>query len=1432
MGRNLHYLELTILLSICIPMQTHAISRDIDFQHISYKEDLSQSTVNAILKDRIGFVWFGTEDGLNKYDGKEIRIYKHDLNNDNSISNSAVWSIFEDSGGTLWIGTFNGLNRYNKDTDDFTRLHHEAGNPASLTDNYVRAIAEDTRGNLWVGTNKGLNKIDRSTLTSTNYLVHSNNTAGFVINELLVDHLGTLWIATGNGLFVYNDKNDSFNAYRLPAPFLDNDILSVFEDRQGVLWIGSNTHGMFIFDRQNLGFRKYPILIPKEEQALRISTIRGDQSENIWIGSSRGLIKLVPGTGETQRFVHDPFDDKSLSENEIRSLFVEKNGFVWIGTPNTGVNVVNPYQFRFRHIMPATEDPVNQRNNNIRSFAELENGNLLVGKNHGGISVYDPVADATVPFGGDIGGLLQTKSVLVILAEGDYYWIGTRNSGLIRYDRRRNVTRQFRDQGKGIFRGNAVTSILKDREGIYWIGTNGFGLHLYDPEKDVFTQADEAARADGTNINNRISSVIEDRFGDLWISTAGGGVTRYLRAQDRYEAFNIGSDSLRISFDYILTILEDAMGNIWFGTFGNGLIRYDRATQEFEFHNENNGLPNNVIYGILQDDSGYLWLSHNQGISMYDPLQEVYKNYDYLDGLQGNEFNSNAFWKLSNGMLAFGGPDGFNVFHPDSVRDEHREPPVTVFTGLKISNEQVPIGAMHDGRKIINKSITFAEQVNLLHSDRDITFEFAALDYSVPDKNRYRYRFEGKEKEWIDLGTDNHLTFHNLPAGHHVLHVAGSGNDGVWPDHWASVAINVRPPFYATPVFLVLSLLVLAGLILLVGYLRIRNLKRQQASLERQVESKTREIAQQRDALRKQNEALEENQLAILQERDRTAEFARRLDEANQSKLQFFTNISHEFRTPLTLILGYIEKFLTEPEHGKGRERIEDYRMIEKNANRLLKLINRLMQFRKLTNQQTTLSLSETNLVDYIKGHALLYKNLADKKDIAYTFESREKELNAWFDTEKMEEVITNLLSNAFKFSPRGSAIRITVGQATEPAVTPLLAGEIDDPENHLYFQVSDKGIGIPGEKLNLVFRRFYQAGQAFETSEIGAGIGLHISEMIVHLHKGKILVSSAPGRGSDFTVLIRKGREHLAEHQLKSTSETASSAVISDEEFIGEEDMQQQTDRLDATIEHLSKKDLPRILVLEDNHELRSYITSGLDTQYRVMGAGSGEEAQQLLEEFDPEVIICDVLLPGKLNGFEFTEQLKSNLVTSHIPVIMLTALDSLDQKIMGLEKGADIYMTKPFSLRELKAHINGALHLRSALKQKFREQSFFNVADLEISEKDESFIQKTIRIIEEGMADPNFNIASLCDTMNMSQTKLYRKIKALTDMTITDFIRGLRLRKASALLLESEKNVSEIAYEVGFNDPNYFGKCFKAQYGYSPSEFIREHTTHRKDS
>ena len=482
------------------------------------------------------------------------------------------------------------------------------------------------------------------------------------------------------------------------------------------------------------------------------------------------------------------------------------------------------------------------------------------------------------------------------------------------------------------------------------------------------------------------------------------------------------------------------------------------------------------------------------------------------------------------------------------------------------------------------------------------------------------------------------------------------------------------------------------------------------------------------------------------------------------------------------------------------------------------------MQFKKLTTQQTHLKVSEYNLVDFIKNHALLYKNLADKKDINYSFESKDKTLMLYFDPEQLEEVVTNLLSNAFKFTPNHSSIKVSVGTGSDPSIATVLNGKLDNPEDYKYFSIKDYGLGIPLDKQSLIFKRFYQVNQARNVSETGTGIGLHISDMIIKLHKGRIFVKSIPGEGSIFAILLKNGKSHFNKHEFNDVQYKGAQSIIPDEELITDINEKSEMDELNSTIEQLSKKDLPRILVIEDNHDLRKFILKGLDSSYRVTGAETGEQALKMLDEFDPEIIISDVLLPGEINGFDFVKQIKTNLTTSHIPVIMLTALDSTDQKILGLEKGADIYMTKPFSLRELKAHIKGLIQSRITLKKKFQEQAFINSRELDISDQDETFIQKTIRIIEAGMSDPQFDVAVLCDAMNMSQTKLYRKLKALTDMTITDFIRGLRLRRAASLLLETDRNVSEIAYEVGFNDPNYFGKCFKTQFGLSPSEFLKE--------
>ncbi|MEN8155846.1 MAG: two-component regulator propeller domain-containing protein [Bacteroidota bacterium] len=1387
------------------------------FEHISQQQGLSVVTVNSILKDRTGFLWFGTEDGLDLYDGRRMHTYKYEEGNRSSISHSAVWSIFEDSEGTIWVGTFMGLNRYDREQDAYYSYFHDEADTTSLSDDYVRAMAEDSQGNLWVGTGRGLNRMDGGSENFTRYLQEC------AINVLAIDHLGRLWAGTNDGLKVYDSGRDRFMTYDLPLSATLNRVTSLFEDDGGRLWVGSGSSGLYSFDKATAEFKLFPLEEGVLNSSLEIRDIDAGAEGLLWVGSSHGLYRISMPERAVEVFRHDPLISYSLGDNNVKSLFCEPNGFVWIGTISSGINVINPAKKRFNHVVPENADHQGLIGNRIRSFSEDHSGNILIGT-AGGLTILDPVSGDFLPLDDKIEAVLDKGAVKTICVDrNNVAWLGVEGSGLIRYDRQHGEISECSIEEELSTCDFEVNVLMEDRAGSLWIGTDGVGVRHFDPSTGKLDSYIHSPGQPGSISNNRIFSITEDHLGDLWFATAGGGINRLNRETGEFVAYTRTSeDSCASRFSYVLSVHEDRHGDIWAGTFGHGLIHYSRKEDRFICYTKNTGLPNNVIYGILEDKKGGVWLSHNQGLSRFDPESGSYTNYDMEDGLQGNEFNANAWYQYHDGTLLFGGNNGFNIFHPDSIVQNRHVPPV-VFTSLKIMNRTILPGELEDGRVVINRSIGQAREVFLNHSDREIHFEFSALDYEVPGKNQYRYRLEEDRDEWIDLGNNNSVSFHDLPYGEHLLHVIGSNNDGVWNEAGARITIHVKPPFYSTIAFKLAWILVIFVLAILFFNLRVMMMRRRQRELELMVGDKIREIAKQRDSLEIQNEELESRNRETQEQRDKTYQMARELGNANRSKLQFFTNISHEFRTPLTLIIGYVEKLLDPSSETRKAERVEDYRMIEGNAKKMKRLIDRLMQFRKLTNQQAVPRVSENNLVEVLKRQAMLYKNLAEKKGIRYTFESKQQEIKLWFDPDQIEEVITNLITNAFKFTPDDASIRVFVGHASDndfPAAGEL---QLDRPDEYVYFSVEDSGKGITPEEKEHIFERFYQAPQG--DAVLGTGLGLHISDMIVKLHQGRIHLKSEPGKGSVFSVILRRGRSHLENNIIEDGTEAGTRDVIPEEEIPLSQEEAPEASVSQKTIEHLSKKDLPGILLIEDHAELRRFITEGMEAQYNVYGAESGEQALNMLEEADPDVIISDVMLTGEINGFDFTEKIKDDLSSSHIPVIMLTALDSVDQKVLGIEKGADIYMTKPFSIRELKAYVDQLVQSRATLKKKFRDQAFLVSDELKVSDLDESFIHKTIRIIESNMLDPEFNVPLLCEAMNMSQTKLYRKLKALTDMTITDFIREIRMRRAAALIRETDKNISEIAYAVGFNDPNYFRKCFKAQYKVSPSNFAREH-------
>ncbi len=1403
------------------------------FQRLPSGHELSQSTINAIIRDNTGFIWFGTEDGLNRYDGYKIKTYKQTFGERGSISNSAIWTLFIDSQGKMWVGTFNGLNVYDERLNAFTSFLHDPDDPASLSNNYVRAITEDNEHTLWIATVYGLNRFNREDSTFTRFLHQPGAGGGSVssnmIFSLMVDHLGKLWAGTQMGLDVYNETRGSFTTYPLIKDGYIYPVTTIFEDHQGQIWVGGGTAGLFHFDRKTETFLPVDLTPYLGDPATDIKTIREDPKNNLWIGTSSGLVRYHPESGSIRVFRHNVLNEESITDNAVRSIFVQENGFIWIGTAGGGVSFINPAKSRFHHLKIPYSTPREYTGNQIRSFAEDPGTkNIYIGTTHG-MALLDPDTYTFQEPDPDLMQAIGRKSVISLLCDSDHsLWAGT-SLGLYKYEPRQRKLRIYRKNINDLHNHHTVADdqanvLYEDRHGRLWIGTSSEGLCSYDPATDRF-EYHPNNNPDALPGHERIFAIIEDRQGNIWAATAGDGLNRYDPAAGTFTSYHsMRVDTNTFFFNFTLSLLEDHLGNIWTGTYGSGLVEYSPSTGTFRKYTRTEGLPDDVIYGLLEDDHGRLWMSHNLGISCLDPESGEILNYDKRDGLQNNEFNSGAYLQTHDGSFLFGGNNGFNLFHPDSIRKDLTLPRV-VFTDLKIGNKEILPNKEYDGHIILKESIYKAKEIFLKYSDRDIFIEFAALDYAIPGKNQYKYRLFGKDTTWIDLGNNNSIRFDHLPQGTVNLEVIGSNHDGVWNKESAFITFMITPPFYKTLWFRLLVVFTILLLTYLLYLLRINQLHRQKEELQLLILNKTREITKQRDALAAKNAELEAKNRQIRKERDKMEKMVLAVEEANQMKLQFFTNISHEFRTPLTLILNLIEKFRTESGSYKKTERQGDYKLIEKNAQTLLKLIDKLMHFRKYTTGQAVLKIQETDLVRFVRNQASIFSSMAEKKKIDYRFESMYKSLLIWFDPDQMEEVMTNLLSNAFKYTPEGRTIRVATGYADDPGIQTLIAQETDNPREYAYFLVEDTGPGIPADKQKKVFERFYQIEDPMHNRGSGFGIGLHLTKRIVEMHKGKIFVHSTEGKGSVFVVLLRKGKDHLGEE-----TEVRSREYVPDTHLLVEEEQESVVERKDQeksnqALEKLSRNKLPEILVIEDNKDLRNFIVRGLEEEFNVLEAETGEEALKIIDEANPEIVICDVLLPGEMNGFDITEHIKNDLSTSHIPIIMLTALNSQDQKILGLEKGADIYITKPFAFRELKAHIRSLMQLRESLKQKFRDYAFWAERELEISNNDETFIQRMIRIVETNMSDPNFDVNALSEAVNMSQTRLYRKLKSLTGMTIKEFIQGLRIRKAAALLLSREdKNISEIAYEIGFNDPNYFGKVFKSVYGMSPSEYIKK--------
>jgi signal transduction histidine kinase/ligand-binding sensor domain-containing protein/DNA-binding response OmpR family regulator len=1353
-------------------------SRNIEykFRHLDSSNGLSSNQITAIHKDRLGFIWFGTISGLNRYDGYSFRVYKNIPGDTTTIPFNNIQNIYEDHNGFLWIiSQDNQLSVFDPSKDIFYGdyyLFREANNVPSQ---FISSLVVDHDSNLWVASNQfGLywvRAVDNEVVKIPSEKEEEGGIASDFVTDVFVGNDSTILIINAWGVVEYIDSK-SLQVLKRYQPeglksLIDQDYFSVFEDNEGDVWIYSKQSDLGLFYYSPETGEELHFKADAEKHRLTTNIVTGvlqDQKGHIWVATDHGGIQIIDKSNFSVMTVQNaPGNTNSLSQNSITSLLRDDLGTIWIGTYKEGVNYYHPELFQFRLF---SHNPLNSGGlpaNDIDCFAEDEKGNLYIGTNGNGLIYYDRNYDRFSVFKArpDNPDSLSHDVIVSLLYDSkDRLWIGTYYGGLNCYDGER-FKRYYHDpEDPNTISDNRIWKIYEDSDRRIWIGTLGGGLDLLDESNGRFLHYRDG---DLNSVHSGfILTIYEDDVNNLWFGTSNGiDVLDKTTGRFSHIPANPGKQNA-LSHHIVLSIIQDQRGLMWFGT-RNGLNMFDPKTNEFRLFLERDGLPDNNILNILEDDNGNLWMSTLNGISKLEitgskgEFEFSFSNYDLLDGLQGREFNEHSAFKTSRGELIFGGPEGFNLFLPEEIQKTPFTPGV-LLTGLRLFNREVGVQEEIYNKVVLTKPLFLSDSLVLKHNQNVFSLEFSGMGHPHPEKIHYQYKLEGFNEQWVNTDASNRLaTYTNLNFGSYVFRVRARMGEGGEFGPEKRLVVIIKPPFYATRYAYVSYFVLFAGLVVLFGFI-IR--RRERIRYERQQE-------------------LREHQ---------------RIHEMDAMKIKFFTNISHEFRTPLTLIITPLERLAKDI---KDDYLSEQLKIVLRNARRLMGLVNQLLDLRKIEVQGVTLNRTRADLVGFVEEVAHSFSDLFDTKSIRFSFESNVSSLQMGFDQEKLEKVIFNLLSNAFKFSNEKGEVKLKV-EYYEKRSTP-------DTDALVKISVSDTGIGISKEKQESIFERFFQAGTA-GISNLGSGIGLSIASEFVRLHGGEISVDSTPGKGSVFVVELPVARNEEVSSE-EPVSLMLQVGAVNHEALTG----------------HLDEEDRELLLIIEDNEDLRFYLKENLGHRYRIAEAADGKEGYEKAVAVYPDVIISDIMIPEP-DGIELCRKLKNDPKTSHIPIILLTAKVSAEQEIEGLDAGADDYITKPFNYEVLELKIRRSTEIRKKLRSKLQKQHYeISPGEIGITSLDEKFMKKATKFVEKNLSNTGLSVELFSKEMGVSRGHLYNKIMALTGKTPTEFIRIMRLKRGAQLLAKSQLTVSEVAYKVGFNDPKYFSRYFKEEFGVSPSQYIR---------
>ena len=1350
---------------------------NITFDHLTIENGLSQSTVFAITQDSQGFMWFGTRDGLNRFDGSRVKVFRNDQGDPSSLSDNTIYSLMTDSRARLWIGTRHGLNLYNAKNDSFIRNFSFQDQLEAIS---ISCLYEDRSKNIWIGTRGGLKLLvegDTSRFVQFNHAPNKPNSLGNDdVRSIFQDSQGTLWIGTSSGLskLNYNNENEySFTSYLIPVSTFPqsemNWVNSIAGEKDQHLLVGTEKSGLLLFDIGKSIFVTAPA-VRHGDDPKAIRSIAKDRNNNFWVGTIGGIYILDSQFSLIRKLTNLPDNDESVSDNSVRSVYFDKTGSCWIGAFHGGVNFYSPLSNRFGKIKPGPDYP--ELKFKVASALTVDkNQNLWMGTEGHGMYYIDKVNKITYHFSrNESNNSLSHDNVKCFLLEEDKgIWIGTLK-GLNYFDfHKKKFTHYFSNRkDPQALPDDAIYDIKRAADGDLWIATFRGGLVKFSPESGRFSKTPMPHFYDSLVFDAEgITRLHFDSDQSLWIGTLNGLSKNDTRSNTFTEFMPNALDTVSIKGNYILCVFEDSKKRLWVGTRGSGLNLMRADGKTFQNFTVKDGLPGNSVYGILEDKKGYLWLSTENGLSRLDKNGFVFKNFNHSDGLICKEFNFNSYVKDHLGYFYFGGYNGIVYFHPDSVQENNAIPSL-IFTDLKLFNKAIKL-SQHDNA-ILKQSLAVTDEVELTYDQNVFSIEFAVLNYVKASKNQFAYKLEGFEKQW-NMVKEPVATYMNLVPGQYTLLVKGANNDGVWSQKPLALTISILPPPWKT--WWAYTLYATVILVLLYTWNRV---KVRQVQLEHDLQI---------EHLEKQKQ-----------------------EEIHRAKVNFFTNIAHEIRTPITLMMRPMDRIHEKLRQNDGLKK--EVGLVKSNTDRLMRLLDQLLDFQKHETGNVKLKVRKSDFVTFVKEIILPFEDFAHSRKISLTCDLPSSPVHLWFDHDELAKVFNNLLANAFKFTPGGGQVTVRIaGQFDENGA--------DEPAS-VKITIEDNGLGISAGQLEKIFHRFYQAENS-GIHETGFGIGLSLAKGIIELHHGQISVesqeaSSAKQGYTRFHILLPGGNAHFDKDQIRD--ENVEVVVPNAMETLPEGE---------GEYDGKSGRSAPYlILVVEDNDDIREYIGEILrEDQYEVISSSSGQAGIEAAREKLPDLILSDVMMGG-VSGLDLVTLIKGDVRTSHIPVILLTARASVNHQVEGLVTGADDYVTKPFNTRLLMAKIHSHLKIREKLKEKYCRMVTLHPQEEQIEGPDDKFLKHLREILDKNLLDTDFNVTKLAREIGMSRPVLFRKIKMLTGLSVIDLIRSVRLKKAEMILRQRKMSISEVAFAVGFNDPRYFSKSFKEQYGKSPSQFVEE--------